>query len=208
MPSWGNTDSLADKPHWSENRQIRPFATLTTANTTNLGNTVIKTTDAGLTPLANLGIVAGMSVYATANVSTTGEKEFFVSNTVISSVNANNIVLTAAVFGSLAAGSTLEIGIPIDYATSTKATANVFADTIIITGNAIQNRIANGVFAGTAADATDHAVAHVGWNKVKTFTGNRAGRVQVETLVALSNVVTSNITSGNTSNSSTFFRQY
>ena len=48
-------------------------------------------------------------------------------------------------------------------------------------------------------------MSHVGWNKVTTFTGGRAGRVQTETLVVLANPVASNTISGNTSNSLTYF---
>ena len=107
MPSWGNTDSLTDKPHFPQERQVRPFATLTTYSTTASGNTIIFVGSGATTP-ANVGIVAGMSAYAT-NLSTTGEQEFFVSNNVVRSVSGNTITLSNNVFGSIASGTTVDI---------------------------------------------------------------------------------------------------
>lgn len=194
MSSWGNTDALTDKPHWPEERQIRVFASLVTANNTTVGNTVIKfTNNGGSTPLANLGIVAGMSMYA-ANVSTTGEQEFFVANNRVASVSGNNVVMTSAVFGTVPAGATIDFGIPIVYNSNT---ANAyFSDTVLVTTTRLPN---------TSTGFANTATAHTGWVKVTTGVGGRAGRRQVEVLVALSNTATANATSGNTSNSQTYY---
>lgn len=193
MPSWGNTDSIYDKPHFPEERQVRPFATLTTYSTTASGNTIIFSGSGSTTP-ANVGIVAGMSAYQT-NLSITGEQEFFASNNTVKSVTGNVVVFTTNVMGSIPAGTSIDFGIPIGY---NQDTANTyFADTVLVSNT----RIANATFGG----ATNHATAHQGWVHVTTGTGGRAGRVQVETLVALSNVVTSNTLSGNTSNSITYY---
>lgn len=49
-----------------------------------------------------------------------------------------------------------------------------------------------GVYATTAEEMADSTgVAHTGWSKVTTGTGGRAGRVQTEVLVAMSNMQTS-----------------
>lgn len=46
-----------------------------------------------------------------------------------------------------------------------------------------------GVYATTASEmASATGVAHAGWNLVKTGTGGRAGRIQTEVLVAMSNM--------------------
>lgn len=193
MPSWGNTDSIYDKPHFPEERQVRPFATLTTYNTTASGNTIIFSGSGATTP-ANVGIVAGMSAYQT-NLSITGEQEFFASNNTVKSVTGNVVVFTTNVMGSIPAGTSIDFGIPIQY---NQDTANTyFSDTVIVSTTRLPN---------TSPGFANTATAHIGWQHVTTGTGGRAGRIQVETLVALSNVVTSNTLSGNTSNSGTFYR--
>jgi len=63
MPLWGNTDRANNEPNFPENREVRPVATLITANATALGtNEIIFTTNPTLSGIAN-----GMYVYATAN---------------------------------------------------------------------------------------------------------------------------------------------
>mgnify|MGYP003703664005 CR=1 FL=1 len=75
-------------------------------------------------------------------------------------------------------------------------TANTyFGDTVIVSSTRLANT------AGFANTST----AHVGWQHVTTGTGGRAGRVQVETLVALSNVAIANTNSGRTSNTNTYY---
>ena len=174
-------------------RQVRPFATLTTYNTTASGNTIIFSGSGSTTP-ANVGIVAGMSAYS-ANVSITGEQEFFASNNTVKSVTGNVVVFNTNVMGSIPAGTSIDFGVPVSY---NQDSANTyFSDTVLVSNT----RIANATF----GDSTKHATAHQGWVHITTGTGGRAGRVQVETLVALSNVVTANTLSGNTSNSITYY---
>ena len=86
MPSWGNTDSIYDKPHWPQDRQVRPFASLVTANNTTSGNTIVFV-GSGANTAANIGITAGMYIYGT-NASITGEQEFFTSNNYVVSVRS------------------------------------------------------------------------------------------------------------------------
>lgn len=194
MPSWGNTDSIYDKPHWPYERQVRPFITLTTNGTVNSGNTIVFAGTGALTA-ANLGVVAGMSAYAT-NLSISGEAEFFVSNNTVKSVTGNSVVFNANVFGSITTGTSIDFGIPLQYDANT--TANTyFADTVLVSNT----RIANATFGG----ATNHATAHTGWVHVTTGTGGRSGRVQTEVLVALNTATAANVVSGNTSNSQTYY---
>ena len=193
MPSWGNTDSIYDKPHFPKERQVRSFATLVTNGAVTSGNTVVFA-GTGAATAANVGIVAGMSAYS-PNLSITGEQEFFVSNNTVKSVTGNSVVFTTNVMGTIPTGTSIDFASNIQY-NSTPDT-NYFNDTVLVTAG----RLANATFGG----ATNHATAHQGWTKVTTGTGGRAGRVQTEVLVALANPVASNTLSGNTSTSSTYY---
>ena len=192
MPSWGNTDSIYDKPHFPYDRQVRPFLTLTTNGAVSSGNTIVFS-GTGANTAANLGIVAGMSAYS-ANVSITGEQEFFASNNTVKSVSGNSVVFTANVMGTVATGTSIDFGIPVAY--NENGANTYFSDTVLVSTTRLPN---------TSAVLANTATAHQGWVHVTTGTGGRAGRVQVETLVALSNVVTSNTLSGNTSNSQVYY---
>lgn len=191
MPSWGNTDSLSDKPHFPFERQVRPFATFTTANTTSGGNTIVFTGVNSATA-ANIGVVSGMFVYG-ANVASTGEQEFFVSNNTVRSVSGNTITLSNNVFGTIASGATIDIGVAIQYNSNTANT--YFSDTVLVSPTRMANTVG---FANTETCGT-------GWVKVTTGIGGRAGRVQTEVLVALANTATANVLSGNTSNSQVYY---
>ena len=192
MPSWGNTDSIYDNPHFPMERQVRPFATLTTYNTTASGNTIIFVGTGATTP-ANVGIVAGMSAY-NSNLSITGEQEFFASNNTVKSVTGNVVVFTTNVMGSIPAGSSVDFAYPIQY--NENGANTYFSDTVLVSSTRLPN---------TSAGFANTSTAHVGWVRVTTGTGGRAGREQVEVLVALANTATSNTLSGNTSNSITYY---
>lgn len=191
MSSWGNTDSIYDKPHWSEERQVRPFASLVTANNTTSGNTIVFV-GSGANTAANIGIAAGMYIYGT-NASITGEQEFFTSNNYVVSVSVNTVRLANNVMGSIASGTSLDFGTNILYNQNTANT--YFGDTVLVSSSRLANTVG---FANTST-------AHVGWQHVTTGTGGRAGRVQVETLVALSNTAIANTNSGRTSNTNTYY---
>lgn len=190
MPSWGNTDSVADKPHFSKERQVRQSTIpLTTANSTSAGGTTIVFTGVGALTAANLGVVAGMSAFSpSANVSSSGEPEFFIANNRVASVTGNVVVMTSAVSGIVAAGQTVEFSAPIPYANGEEA--NTYnQDTILVT----VSRLAN------AAVNVNHS--HAGWTHVYKTTNGSDGAVRYrsETLVATANAVASNTASGNTS---------
>lgn len=189
MSSFGNTDALTDKPKWDVERQVRPYATLTTTTTVASGNTL---TFGTTQDVANANISVGMSVLS-ANIGYSGAPEFFVSNTTVLSVTSNTVTLSRTVLGSVPTGTAVRFDSNIPWAANTQA-ATYNSDTVLVT----PTRLANSSFANTATP-------HAGWVHVQTGTGGRAGRVQVEVLVALANAVASNTTSGNTSNSGSYY---
>lgn len=190
-------------------REVRQAVTATTANTTNIGNTVVTLTvyDGGPSSAANLGIVAGQSVYFVTGTAGNGYPGFFASNTQVSSVSGNNVVLTNASFNTTPAGAVVTFDKSIVYNSNKTYEVNYNNNTVLVT----PTRLANAIFAGssqysnTALSTSGAAAAHIGWVNVVTGTGGRAGRVQTEVLVALANPVAANTLSGNTSNSLTYY---
>jgi len=190
MSSFGRTDAVTDKPKWDKERQVRPFATLQTTTTVASGNTLVFGTGSNV---ANANISVGMSVIA-ANVGFSGEPEFFVSNTKVSSVTSNTVTLSTNVLGSVPSGTSVHFDYNIAYKANTYA--NTYnQDTVLVT----PTRLANASF------GSGMATPHTGWVNVKTGTGGRAGRVQVEVLTVVANAVALSSTSGNTSNSGTYY---
>ena len=200
MPSWGNTDSAQAKPHFPEERQVRPFASLITANVTAAGTQTITFTGTGAQTAANVGIVAGMWPYGGGPgvLTGTGQRDFFKGNNTVAAVSTNNgannqVSFTKPTTASIPAGTTITFDTAIVH--NGVYSANTFDDTVIVS----TTRLAN------ATNFSAKTTPHTGWVRVKTGTGGRTGRVQVEVLVALSNVQTSNTLSGNTSNSMIYY---
>ena len=195
MPAWGNTDSIYDKPHFPQKRQARRVATLVTANATTAGNTIVFT-GVGAATAANVGVVAGMFVYSSnANVSLSGEADFFGSNNKVLSVTGNLVILTANVSGAVASGSSVDFAVPVVY--NNPVTANAFGDTILVT----PSRLANANV--TLAKFGD---VNVGWNYIiKKVNSDGTVRFLKETLVCLANCAASNATSGNTTSGGQLF---
>lgn len=189
MSSWGNTDSIYDKPHWDVERQVRPNTYLTLASTVSSGNT-LTFTGANSAVLAN--VTAGMYVYA-ANVGLTGEALFFTSNNTVKSVSTNVVVLSANVFGSVPAGTVVYFGDLIRWKANTQA--NTYnPDTILVTATRLAN--ANVKVSNT----------HTGWTHVYRTVEASTGdvRYRSEVLVVTANAVATNANSGNTSTSQIF----
>ena len=96
MPSWGNTDTEANKPKFPRERLVRSALQTTSANTGVLagvagGNTVIRVADV-------TGITVGQFVYDDGvKLSTSGENVFFKSNNTVLAISGANVVLTSAV---------------------------------------------------------------------------------------------------------------
>ena len=202
MPAWSNTDNHASKPKWDTERETRATVTATTANSTAASaNTILFTGTAAPT-----GVVVGQSVYA-ANLSANGVGSMFKSNNQVAGISGNLVSFTANTFGTIPSGTVIEFDTAIVYNSNKPIEVNYNSDTVLVT----PTRLANAVFASgtnyTSAQlaSSGGASAGSGWNKVTTFTGGRAGRVQTEVLVALANPVAANTLSGNTSNSGTYF---
>jgi len=200
MPSWGNTDSAQAKPHFPEERQVRPFASLITANVTAAGTQTITFTGTGAQTAANVGITAGMWPYGGGPgvLTGTGQRDFFKGNNTVASVSTNNganntVAFTKPTTASIPAGTTITFDTAIVH--NGVYSANTFDDTVIVSSTRLSN---TSIF-------SSKATPHTGWIRVKTGTGGRGGRVQVEVLVALANVQTSNTFSGNTSNSLVYY---
>lgn len=203
MPLWGNTDRANNEPNFPQNREVRPVATLITANATALGtNEIIFTTNPTLSDIAN-----GMYVYATAN---NGLSRFFDTSIIdpndIDFKRSNNrvaVIRTGAAnvriqfanntVAPIAAGQTIDFATAINHGTNTAARfAN---DTIMVTAT----RLANSLIAGASNGI------HTGWNRFTYKVNNDGTKRQLrETLVVLANPSALNVSSGNTSTNSVF----
>jgi hypothetical protein len=219
MPAWSNTDAPNSKPKFSAERQTRELVQLTVANTA-YSNLSLGGTNSSITftysdgfslanngsNLANIGVAAGQYVYA-SNVAGNGVAGFFSSNNTIASVTGNTITLTNPYFGNVTVGSIVEVDKAIVFNSNKTSEVNYNRDTVMVTPTRLANAtFANGSQYTTSALAnTGASSAHAGWVRVTTGTGGRAGRVQTEVLVALANSSASNTTSGNTSNSGTYY---
>ena len=207
MPAWGNTDNHNQKPKWDQEREVRQVVSLSTANTTTAGNTVVTLVynDGAQNNVANVGVAIGQYVYFSTGLAGNGTPGFFASNNTVAAINGNNVTLTVATFSTTAPGTVIGFDKGITYNSNKTSEVNYNADTVLVT----PTRLANAVFSGTYLSAnlanSGGAAAHAGWVKTTTGTGGRAGRVQTEVLVALANPVAANTLSGNTSNSGTYF---
>jgi len=207
MPAWGNTDNHNQKPKWDQEREVRQVVSLSTANTTTAGNTVVTLVynDGAQNNVANVGVAIGQYVYFSTGLAGNGTPGFFASNNTVAAINGNNVTLTVGTFNTTAPGTVIGFDKGITYNSNKTSEVNYNADTVLVT----PTRLANAVFSGTYLSAnlanSGGAAAHTGWVKTTTGTGGRAGRVQTEVLVALANPVAANTLSGNTSNSGTYF---
>jgi hypothetical protein len=203
MPLWGNTDRANSEPLFPENREVREFTQLITANATALGvNEIIFTTSP-----TDAGVANGMYVYATAN---NGLSRFFDTSIIdqndIGFKRSNNtvkILRTGAAnirvqfanntVAPIAAGETIYFATAINYGTNTAARfAN---DTIMVTAT----RLANSLIAGA------NNGIHTGWNRFTYKVNNDGTKRQLrETLVVVAAPTALNVSSGNTSTNSVF----
>jgi len=206
MPSWGNTDTEADKPHFPRERLVRLAVTTTAANTGTLGgvkggNTVIRVADV-------TGITVGQFVYdAGVKLSTTGEDVFFKGNNTVLAISAANVVLTNAVTADILNGEPIYFANAITYTTTGAANtvANVFSDTILVTAGRLANTQGTTYGGGSTVANTKLGNGNTGWNLIQRKINNDGTvRFLKETLVALSAAVASNVSSANTSSNSIF----
>jgi hypothetical protein len=190
MPAWSNTDNHKNKPKFDVERETREVVQLTTANTTNSGNTVITFTYWDGTASSNLSNVIAIGYYsASTNVGANGVSGFFKSNNAITSISGNNVVLGSAVYGAIPAGTTIEFDKAIAWNSSKANDSTYNADTVLVTPTRLAN---NTVSMGNIVP---------GWvNITKSKNGGADGavRYRLETLVALANPTAANTNSGNT----------
>jgi hypothetical protein len=205
MPSWGNTDSVYDKPHWPKERQGRPVVRLATANQQTSGNTLYFTaSDVSAYAIANGMYVSSSNTLP--DVSITGEAGFLSANNTVNNVLGGLVRLANNIMRTVPAGQLIEFDLPIAYQASERS-STYNQDTVLVT----QTRLANAVFANStvyssaALANSGGAAAHSGWVNVVTGTGGRQGRVQTEVLIALANASATIAYSGNTSNIATYY---
>ena len=214
MSAWSNNDNHNSKPKFNYEREVTTAVQIPVYAGNTAGNNVIRVNyyDGAQNNVANIGIVAGQYVYfwAQGNTASNGGQAgngvpgIFASNTQVLSTSGNTITLSTSLFGPVTTAYTAEFDNATVYNSNKPYEVNYNADTVLIT----PTRMANAVFAGTANSGSynlNSGMSHAGWNKVTTFTGGRAGRVQTETLVILANPTAANTLSGNTSNSLTYF---
>lgn len=206
MPAWGNTDTEADKPHFSRERLVRLALQTTPANTGTLGgvkggNTVIRVADV-------TGITVGQFVYDSGvKLSTSGENVFFRSNNTVLAISAANVVLTNAVTADILNGAVIYFANNISYTTTGAANtvANVFSDTILVTAGRLANTQGTTYGGGSTVANTKIGQGNTGWNLIQRKINNDGTvRFLKETLVALSSPVASNVSSANTSANAIF----
>jgi hypothetical protein len=209
MSLWGNNDQANSKPIFPTLRDTVQVTSLVTANSTTAGNTIIFTGNTTGTVSVNNYVYTldnNLSRFSDGTIIAQHNIAYFRSNNSVTVVDSANGIVRFAnnVIGTIGSGNTVWFGSLINYRA---AKANNFVDTVLVTAT----RLANAVFAGgssyssAALFASGAAACHIGWNKVVTGTGGRAGRVQTECLITLANPTAANTLSGNTSNSLTYY---
>jgi hypothetical protein len=214
MPSWGKTDSLEDKPHWSVIRTMRPgldtangggtsltYAT-TTATFARDGSGIVAANANTLFLSSTAGIKVGMTVteviFPSNLAYNSGEAGFFVGNVTVLTVNSGNVVLRpapgqgTALIGNVAVGETFVFGNAIVRNAATYE-STYWADTILVTPTRLANATVN--VSNTSA----------GWTHVrKKINNDGTVRYISEVLVSLTSPTASNTSSANTSNTQVF----
>ena len=147
MSAWSNNDKPNSKPKWDVERQTREFLQFTVLTGNTAGNTVISVSynDGGLNNVANIGVAAGQYVYFMANgfgapggTAGNGYPSMFFSNTTISSVSGNTVVLANPLFNTVSAGYGVEFDKAINYG-STPVANTYNRDTIMVTSSRLAN---------------------------------------------------------------------
>jgi hypothetical protein len=216
MPLWGNTDAANSLPLFEQFREVLPVASYVTANNTTAGNTLVFTSNDGLS-----SITAGMYVYgADANTLATiatsrlakdlsivdqNDISFYRSNNVVTSVDAaNSLVKVNNKVVGLPTGSRVWFGSAIVHDQYKYEDIN---DVILVTPTRLANTLngSTGISGGANVSQTLLGNMNTGWNRI-TRKRNNDGTIRFlkETLVALANPVASNVSSGNTSTSGIF----
>lgn len=213
MPVWGNTDAANSKPLFPEMREVRPVASLVTANATALGtNEIVFTSNP-----ATAGIANGMYVYASANnglsrffdtsIIDNNDFDFYRGNNRVSVLRtgAANIRIQFAnnTVAAIAAGETIYFGTAINYGSN--AQAQFANDVILVTSTRMANTSGTTGAGGSNVANTKLGAVNQGWNRItRKINSDGTIRFLKETLVALASPVASNTSSANTSANSIY----
>ena len=117
MPTWGNTDAVNQKPKFDYERTTREVLQFTVLSGNTAGNNRISVSynDGAGNNVANVGVAVGQYVYFWANgfgqnggQSGNGVPGFFKSNTTVSGISGNTIVLGTNLFNTVNVGSGVE----------------------------------------------------------------------------------------------------
>lgn len=173
---FGRTDAYSDKPKAPKMRLEHGIIKLSTSAQSS-GNVLTFTATANIkvgyiasgNNIPNQGGIVGYNLLGPS----------------VTNVTATTVTLTGTLANTVPANAIVTFAKPIVFRTG-KAEANTYnANTVLITTTRKAN--ANVVAKGSA---------HIGWNHYQVGTGGRAGRVQIETLVALSNAKATQANSG------------
>jgi hypothetical protein len=209
MPTWGNTDANTAKPHFPDMRQVRLAATAIVANTGTVGGVAAGNTV--ITVASATGIAVGQYVYGGGPgvISATGQRDYFFGNNTVKAVVAGtfgtaNVVLTNAVTNILLNGTVITFDTAIQYNTA-NTVANTYADTILVTAGRMANTQGTTLAGGSNVANTKLGSINQGWNRIqRKILPDGTIRFLKETLIALGNATTSNISSANTSSNAIF----
>jgi hypothetical protein len=213
MPLWGNTDTANNKPHFSQFREVTPVTTVTTANATTAGNTIITTSNSNFASLAVgqylYSIDANNAISRSAkdlSILDANEQSFWRSNNVIRVIDSGNnrIQFANPVMGTLATGSVVAVGTGLAYHAGT--TASVGAnDVILVTSTRMANTQGTTGAGGSTVANTKLGSVNQGWNLIiRKINSDGTIRFLKETLVALASPTAANTQSANTSANAIF----
>jgi len=208
MALWGNTDTANNKPHFSQFREVTPVTTVTTANATTGGNTIITTSNSNFSSLAVgqylYSIDANNAISRSAkdlSIMDGNEQSFWRSNNTIKVIDSGNnrIQMANPVMGTVATGSVIAVGTGIAYHAGT-ASANGANDVILVTATRMANTQGTTGAAGSTVANTKLGSINQGWNLItRKINSDGTIRFLKETLVALAAPVAANTQSANTS---------
>ena len=213
MPLWGNTDTANNKPHFSQFREVTPVTTVTTANATTAGNTIITTSNSNFSSIAVgqylYSVDANNAISRSAkdlSILDSNEQSFWRSNNTIRVIDSGNnrIQFANPVMGTLATGSVIAVGTGLAYHAGT--TASVGAnDVILVTSTRMANTQGTTGAGGSTVANTKLGSVNQGWNLItRKINSDGTIRFLKETLVALASPTAANTQSANTSANAIF----
>lgn len=181
MPMFGRTDNYKDKPKFPVEMFDRTPLIVLSANATLAGSNVIAFPQNSTANIA-IGVMAN-GVNVGSAIGTPGFN--LINGPVVISKTSNSLTFSANTLGNINAGQQITFSTPM-LGWNGHAANSYNANTIFVTASRMKT-------ANHWANVTVCAPGHV---HVKIGSGGRAGRIQTEVLVCLSNGVAFNATSG------------